>query len=63
MPTVNTCSICQAPYAGYGNNAYPVNEGRCCDDCNSMTVIPARIRAMVTINKQRIKQPKPTGAS
>jgi hypothetical protein len=33
---------------GFGNNAYPVNDGRCCDDCNSTTVIPARIRAMTS---------------
>jgi len=39
------CSICQLPYAGYGNNAYPVNEGRCCDTCNNI-VIGARINQM-----------------
>jgi hypothetical protein len=27
-----------------GNNAYPVNEGRCCDDCDSSVVIPARLK-------------------
>jgi hypothetical protein len=37
------CSICQQPYSGYGNNAWPVNDGRCCDDCNSSIVIPARL--------------------
>ena len=25
-----------------GNNAYPINDGRCCDDCNAKYVIPAR---------------------
>ncbi len=26
-----------------GHNAEPVKEGRCCDGCNDMFVIPARI--------------------
>lgn len=26
-----------------GNNAEPVDEGRCCDDCNIQFVIPARV--------------------
>jgi hypothetical protein len=29
---------------GYGNNADPVSEGRCCDRCNGEIVIPARVR-------------------
>lgn len=36
------CSICGIEYNGYGNNAYPF-EGRCCDEANSMYVIPARV--------------------
>ena len=43
---MSTCSICQREYTGYGNNAHPVNDGRCCDDCNVRTVIPARIKSM-----------------
>ena len=30
------------PYEG-GNNAEPVNSGRCCDKCNMEVVIPARL--------------------
>jgi len=42
------CSICFKPIPPkhewkYGNNAAPVNEGRCCDKCNERVVIPARI--------------------
>ena len=37
------CSICAETIIGYGNNAMPINDGRCCDDCNSTKVIPARI--------------------
>ncbi len=37
------CSICHRPYTGFGNNAWPINDGRCCDKCNTLVVIPARI--------------------
>ena len=36
------CSICKIEYYGWGNNAWPVNNGRCCDTCNQLDVIPAR---------------------
>jgi len=28
----------------YGNNAQPINDGRCCDDCNWSVVIPERFK-------------------
>jgi hypothetical protein len=43
------CSICHKPiptrngWAG-GNDAEPINSGRCCDECDQMHVIPERIR-------------------
>lgn len=40
------CVICHKPFEGYGNNAEPVAEGRCCDECNAKVVIPARIEEM-----------------
>ena len=45
-----TCVICHKPLEGYGNNAEPVAEGRCCDECNTKVVIPARIEE---INKHK----------
>jgi len=45
---MQTCSICQRDINGYGNNAWPVNEGRCCNDCNTTVVIPARIAQLPT---------------
>jgi hypothetical protein len=42
---VKVCSICKAEYTGFGNNADPY-PGRCCDLCNSISVIPARITAL-----------------
>lgn len=39
-----TCVICESEIKGYGNNPWPVTEeGRCCDTCNNLYVIPARI--------------------
>ena len=40
------CSICGEKYTGFGNNAEPVNSGRCCDKCNGTVVIPERIKLM-----------------
>jgi hypothetical protein len=41
-----TCCICHNDVSGYGNNPEPVNnddDAECCDDCNGMYVIPARM--------------------
>ena len=32
------CSICGCEYKGFGNNAQPINDGRCCDSCNDLVV-------------------------
>jgi len=37
------CCICRRPVQGYGNNAWPIKHGRCCNDCNLYLVIPERI--------------------
>jgi len=51
------CSICQLPLSldncrnefntTFGNNAQPINDGRCCDHCDDHVVIPARINALM----------------
>ena len=52
------CSICNQDIKGVaihkdghpeilyegGNNAEPVNDGRCCDECNLKVVIPKRLQ-------------------
>lgn len=51
---VKTCCICGKEFEGWGNNPYPVvkdEDARCCDDCNAMYVIPARIEALSNSNK------------
>lgn len=65
-----TCSICQKDvepqrdadgvvYWTQGHNAEPVNNGRCCDDCNYTVVLPARMngirRASQEAQNERIK--------
>ena len=36
------CCLCDGRYQYYGNNAYPLAEGQCCNDCNER-VIDARL--------------------
>ena len=53
------CSICKDKIKvkrswKQGNNAQSINDGRCCDKCNSMIVIPARLkRAAKWVNKTK----------
>jgi hypothetical protein len=42
-----TCSICGGSYTGYGNNAAPINYGRCCDACDEK-VISKRVERFVS---------------
>jgi len=40
------CSICLKPmFYKNSHNAYPVNDGRCCETCNYNTVLDARLKA------------------
>jgi hypothetical protein len=34
------------PYTEFGHPAEPVRSGRCCNVCNDLVVMPARLRAM-----------------
>lgn len=38
------CCICGKPIEGHGNNAAPVKDGLCCEECNATKVIPERIK-------------------
>lgn len=54
------CCICdkeiKADANGWdrGHNAQPVEDGRCCDDCNAQIVIPMRMREMVVSSVRKI---------
>lgn len=54
---MNICCICGRPYKDYGNNAWPVKDGRCCNECNSNAVIPTRI-LMLYLRKNYIDERK-----
>ena len=49
------CDLCGTPYYGFGNNAWPF-AGRCCDDCNEMAVIPARLKDLVQAMAEKKKE-------
>lgn len=51
--TWKVCSICQKYYDGWGNNAWPVNDGRCCDDCNRIVLV-ARINQIQRRDEDRL---------
>lgn len=38
------CCLCGRRIEGYGNNAAPLADGVCCDECNATKVIPERLR-------------------
>ena len=46
----NICIICGEHYEGYGNNAEPLAEGRCCDACNAL-VIAKRLEQYFEVEK------------
>ena len=50
---MSLCSICGKPYEEYGNNAQPVNDGKCCDVCNATIVIPRRIQDRNNIRREQ----------
>ena len=56
MKKKDKCCICGKVIKGYGNETYPVKEGRCCDACNLKWVIPSRFRmynsALAEIKKE-----------
>lgn len=39
------CSICGKKFIGFGNNAEPLNKGRCCNSCNDY-VVAERIKRL-----------------
>lgn len=40
------CVLCKKKFKGWGNDAWPLADGYCCDECNSTKVVPARIAQM-----------------
>jgi hypothetical protein len=47
------CSICKKKYEGFGNNAEPINNGRCCDECNKIVLLE---RIKILMSRQGTKK-------
>ena len=41
--TNTKCVICQQTYTGFGHNADPIANGKCCDVCQDTKVLPLRL--------------------
>lgn len=50
------CPLCGRTENGFGHNAYPVGDFRCCTGCNAHQVIPARINRLENENKKLKKR-------
>ena len=51
------CSICGKKIEAKGtwkegNNAQPINDGRCCDTCNATKVLPERLKRVIARGAQ-----------
>ena len=47
---IYTCCLCGEVFEGWGNNPWPLNkdaDARCCDACNDLKVIPARLQGII----------------
>jgi hypothetical protein len=53
MKPVQVCSICNGAIVGLGNDAQPINDGRCCDRCHAECVIPERARRILERDDKR----------
>jgi len=53
MMEVHTCSVCGWAYVGQDNDAQPINDGRCCDQCYARHVIPERARRVLERDAKR----------
>jgi hypothetical protein len=40
-------------YWNKGNNGKPINNGRCCDSCDNLFVIPARLQEALKLLEER----------
>jgi hypothetical protein len=48
------CSLCDDYYTGMGHNAEPLSKGRCCNSCNYLLVIPARLKQLKEMKENEV---------
>lgn len=49
---VGECAMCGVIYNNYGNNAWPINDYRVCNDCNAYVVM-ARIQNVINSRQRK----------
>lgn len=52
---VHTCVICGEEFIGWGNDAWPLADGDCCDSCNEQ-VVDARLERVLGIGQKQAKE-------
>jgi len=53
------CVICDDNILGYGNNPWPLfndDEGECCQFCNDVYVIPARLEQLAKAQARKAEE-------
>jgi hypothetical protein len=53
------CILCDDNILGYGNNPWPLrepDEGECCEFCNDVYVIPARLEQLAKAQAAKAKE-------
>ena len=51
-PNEFICCICGKRIRNHGNNPWPIKRsGKCCDECNTNIVIPARVDKVLKESK------------
>jgi len=53
MTPVKVCLICSGAIVGFGNDAQPITDGRCCDRCHAERAVPERVRRMLERDAKR----------
>ena len=55
------CCLCKGNYTHFGNNALPLKDGRCCDNCN-LKVLQVRLQNHgVKMNLKELKKMEKVG--
>lgn len=47
------CCICKKEFDGFSNNANPIKNGICCDECNMRKVIPRRLKSLRKLEQEK----------
>ncbi len=62
MAVAEVCCVCGQQINGYGNNAEPLMQGRCCDNCNITQVVRLRMQELPRAKEKPGSEEKPGSA-